>query len=456
MLEKRLREIGQGHIARHLEGIDSSPLSAQIEKDLDGIDNDLIQGLLKGVNLFDPPKGRVEPADVIPASFYQSDEALDYIQLGRQIIKEGRVAALIVAGGQGSRLGINAPKGMVGVTPVLGKSLFQLHAQKILALSKRYCSVIPLFIMTSTTNDSQTKDFFREHDYFGLDKDHVHFFVQGLLPSVTPEGRFILSRNQGLFMNPDGHGGTFAALKKNGCLEIMKDQGIEEIFYFQVDNPLVRVCDPLFIGLHSGNRAQMSSKVVRKRDFDEKVGVIARLGGKTTLVEYSDMDDDMRYATDKDKTMAYWAGSIAIHLIRRDFAEKITSQGVVLPFHKALKSIPTIDENGMEQEIRGVKFETFIFDALPLTDSSVTLEVKREEEFAPVKNLSGDDSLESSIQMQSSLYKKWLGDLGIEASKGALIEISPLFAIDKEELSSRIKDIPRQIKTDTFLGKEFD
>ncbi len=169
-------------------------------------------------------------------------------------------------------------------------------------------------------------------------------------------------------MNPDGHGGTLSALKKNGCLDIMESKGIEEIFFFQVDNPLVSVCDPLFIGLHAMKGSDMSSKVVRKRDFDEKVGVIAKVSGKARVIEYSDMSDAMRFATEDRGQMIYWAGSIAIHMIRRDFVESLTGTDLRLPFHRAAKAISALDP-GNPAEVKGVKFETFIFDALPWQDT---------------------------------------------------------------------------------------
>ena len=297
--------------------------------------------------------------------------------------------------------------------------------------------------------------FFTAKTVFCLEpSDDVFFFVQGMLPSVTPEGKFIMSRDGGLFMNPDGHGGTFTALKKTGCLDIMREKAVEEIFYFQVDNPIVKVCDPVFIGLHNAHTAQMSSKVVKKRSYEEKVGVIARVDGRTRVIEYSDMSDDMRYATNEMEEMLYWAGSIAIHMVRRDFVEQLTGEGGFrLPYHKANKLIPALDEKGNPMEQNGIKFETFIFDALPLAEKSITMEVLREDEFAPVKNKTGEDSLESSMTMQSDLHASWLKKAGAVVDKDVLVEISPLFALDREDLLVHKSEIPRHIETDLYLKK---
>jgi len=452
MLEERLRQLGQDHIAKLLEDGSGFVSRTKIEHDLDAIDTRLIRELMEGGRLYkEPAMTRVRPAPVIPASFSSSPEAARYRAHGEALLRQGRVAALVVAGGQGSRLGIDAPKGVVGVTPVRGKSLFQLHAEKILALSRKYAASVPLFIMTSRDNDTDTRAFFAQNSYFGLKQDEVFFFVQGMLPSMISGGGFILSRDGGLFLNPDGHGGTLTALKKSGCLQVMKDRGIEEIFYFQVDNPLVFICDPLFIGLHSLEGAGMSSKVVRKRGFEEKVGVIAEVDGRTRVVEYSDMNDEMRYASDSEGNMLYWAGSIAIHTIRRDFVEDLTGSFSMLPFHRAVKSIPTIDRLGNPVEVQGVKFETFIFDALPMAEKSITLEVIREHEFAPVKNKAGEDSLETSRVMQSDLHKRWLEDLGVEVIGRSLIEISPLAALEKDDLRPRARSLPKRVVEDTYI-----
>lgn len=453
MLEKRLRLIGQGHIARLLEQGAPNVSREALERDLSGVDLGLVDELMQGRHLFGHVDlSRVEAPEVFPASFGDSPKAPACRARGEKLLKEGRVAVLVVAGGQGSRLGVEAPKGVVGVTPVRGKSLFQVHAEKVLALARKHSSSIPLFLMTSRENDQVTRSFFQEHGFFGLDPADVFFFVQGMLPSVTPEGGLILSREGGLFLNPDGHGGTLSALRKGGCLDLMEERGISEIFYFQVDNPLVAVCDPLFLGLHALGCADMSTKVVRKRDFEEKVGVIAKVDGRTRVVEYSDMTDGMRLAVDDGGGMLYWAGNSAIHVIRRDFVQAITGAELRLPFHKAAKDIATLDEKGQPAWIQGVKFETFIFDALPMAKCTVNLEALREDEFAPVKNRAGEDSLESAKAMQSGLHRRWLEGLGIGVAPGCLVEISPLFALEKDDLKARVESLPGNIVKDTYIG----
>jgi UDP-N-acetylglucosamine/UDP-N-acetylgalactosamine diphosphorylase len=452
MLVKRLNRLGQDHIASLLSSEDNPLLMERVTTDLEGVDMDLVERLIRSEGIYEPPQGEVEPADIIPATFASSGEASVYILRGHELLRSGKVAALVVAGGQGSRLGIDAPKGVVGVTPVKGKSLFMLFAEKILALEHKFQCKIPWFIMTSRENDGPTREYFRDNAYFGLNRDRVYFFVQGMLPSVTADGKFIIGQDGGLFMNPDGHGGTFNALRTSGSLRLMKDLGIEEIFYFQVDNPLAKVCDPLFLGLHNLSGAQMSSKVVRKSTYEEKVGVITKINNRTTLLEYSDMSDEMRYAKGSDGEMLHWAGNLAIHMITRTFAEEITAGGTKLPFHRARKMITVPGPDGKPMETPGIKFETFLFDALPMADKSITLEVMRHEEFAPVKNLTGADSLESSRLLQNELHTSWLKRLGVDVDPGISVEISPLFALDYEDLLLKAATLPRHIGINTFLG----
>jgi UDP-N-acetylglucosamine/UDP-N-acetylgalactosamine diphosphorylase len=451
MLETRLRELHQDRLANLIESGAGYIRKDQIEADLDAVDPAVVKNLINGLNMYTPLKGAIEPVEIIPAGFASKVEAEPYYAFGEKLISEGKIAVVVVAGGQGSRLGVSVPKGTVEVSPVRHKSLFQIHSEKILALRNRYGAPVHFFIMTSRANDKDTKAFFIRNNYFGLAQNEVHFFIQGLLPSFNSDGGFILSQTGGLFMNPDGHGGTFAALRRNGCIKLMQTLGIEELFYFQVDNPIVKICDPLFIGLHKKRAAQMSSKILKKRNPEEKVGVIAQTGGKTCVVEYSDMPQDLLYAKGEKGDMLYWAGSIAIHMINVAFADRITSEGLSIPFHKAVKKIQTLDESGRPLEINGIKYEGFVFDALPLTTSSVTLEVRREDEFAPVKNATGEDSLESSKQMQSDLHKSWLAEAGLMVPENAAVEISPLFALDARDVKRRVSEIPELTESNIYI-----
>ncbi|MFQ5632468.1 MAG: UTP--glucose-1-phosphate uridylyltransferase, partial [bacterium] len=236
----------------------------------------------------------------IPKTSAEINLSQKMVPIGEKALRNGSVGVLLVAGGQGSRLGFDGPKGKFPITPVKQKSLFQLHAEKILALNRRYETRIPFYIMTSEANHEETKQFFYTHSYFGLPKTDVFFFQQGMLPALDANGKLILDAPGHLFMNPNGHGGVFEALSQSGVLADLDARGIEYIFYFQVDNVLIKMCDPVFLGHHIDAQAEMSSKVCAKRDAYEKVGVIGKIDGKLGVIEYSDMTEADKTAKDKN------------------------------------------------------------------------------------------------------------------------------------------------------------
>lgn len=292
--------------------------------------------------------------------------------------------------------------------------------------------------MTSRANHDETVSFFREHEWFGLDEGDVYIFPQNMIPSLDMNGKLILETRASVFKNPDGHGGSLTALRTSGVLDDLKARGIDIISYFQVDNPLVRIIDPVFIGFHALRRAEVSSKAVAKAYPEEKVGVFVRYpDGSTSVIEYSDLPQEKARETDAEGRLLYWAGSIAIHLFDRSFVERITSgEGASLPYHTAVKSIRGMTKQGV-REIQGLKFEKFVFDALPLTNRNVVFETLREEEFAPVKNPSGIDSVESARAMMDAQARRWLSSRGVVVPTGVkTIEISPLVAACPEDIDA--------------------
>src|SRR4051812_14446858 len=264
---------------------------------------------------------------------------------GEAALTAGRVAAFTVAGGQGTRLGYDGPKGTFRVTPVKQKPLFQVFAEKILAAGKRFGRPLHWFIMTSHANHAATEAFFAEHNFFGLDRNRVHFFRQGRMPAVNFEGKILLETKGSIALSPDGHGGSLRALERSGSLDQMQREGIDTLSYFQVDNPLVRSIDPAFIGWHLVRRSEMSSKMVPKAYAEEKVGHFCTQHGKIVVVESSDLPMTIQRETDANGKLRYVAGSVAIHMLDRDFIRRIAAggDGLALPFHRADKKIPTVD-----------------------------------------------------------------------------------------------------------------
>lgn len=362
-------------------------------------------------------------------------------RLGELALANGQVAALLVAGGQGSRLGFPGPKGKFPITPVLQKSLFQLHAEKILATCRRYQTRIPFYVMTSDENHIESSEFFADHRYFGLRKADVFFFRQGMMPALDAQGKLIMDAPGHVYMSPNGHGGVLEALSKSGAIQDMLKRGIRYIFYFQVDNILVKICDPIFLGYHIAARAEMSSKAVPKRDAYEKVGVIGKSDGKLGVIEYSDLPDELKTAQDDQGNLLFNAGSIAIHVINLSFIQEFEQAHYELPWHVAYKKVPYLDAQGQTvtpAEPNGYKFEKFIFDALAYVKKSVVLQVDRAEEFSPVKNAEGEDSPQTARRDMTRLFASWFQEAGMdikfrEKGSSPAIEISPLYALDKEE-----------------------
>jgi len=312
----------------------------------------------------------LEPADFTPLPKSEGGNPSLWIKArekGEAALRAGRVAAFTVAGGQGTRLGYDGPKGTFGVTPVLKKSLFQVFAEKILASSQIFGRPVPWFILTSIINHDETVAFFKKNDFFGLPEDKVHFFSQGLMPAVDAEGKILMADKGQIALSPDGHGGALRALVRSGAVRQMEADGIDTISYFQVDNPLVRCIDPAFIGFHLLNDSELSSKMVPKAYPEEKVGVFCQQEGEALVVEYSDLPERLAQERDETGEIRFRAGSIAIHIFDRNFVDRLGSgrdDSAKLPFHLANKKVPFIDENGTRHdptEPNAYKFEMFVF-----------------------------------------------------------------------------------------------
>jgi len=410
---------------------------------------DFIEKHTKGNKLISPEATTLEPPDIIPIPQNDSQKALsdEAGEIGENAIEAGTVAVVTVAGGLGTRLGANRPKGMLPISPIMGKSIFQLHAEKIQAMMKKYDTVIPWYIMTSLNNDEMTRNFFEENRYFGLSTDNVSFFTQGVLPVIDLQGKLLMDSKSSIVTSPNGHGGTLLALKERGILSNMNERGIKHIFYHQVDNILIKIADPVYLGYHISAGAKMSPKVVQKTDPEEKVGIVGIKDGHLDTIEYSELSDEERHALNPDGTLKFGMGNPAIYLLDVDFVEKINKSLFALPYHKAIKKVSCVDENGCKikpSENNAAKFEMFIFDALKHAEKSIIMEVVREDEFSPVKNAEGNSSPDTARHSMINMFGRWLQDVGVEIPKDeagnvrGTIEISPLYALDAEELKSKI------------------
>ena len=370
---------------------------------------------------------------------------------GEAALRAGRVAAFTVAGGQGTRLGYDGPKGTFPVTPIHHKTLFQVFAEKVRAAGARYGKPIHWFIMTSHVNHAPTEAFFKNNSYFGLAPTQVHFFRQGRMPAVTPAGKILLETKGSIAMSPDGHGGSLRALDRSGALDLMEKEGIDILSYFQVDNPLVRGIDPTFIGWHVLRGSEMSSKMVAKAYAGEKVGHFCTQNGQSIVIEYSDLPKAYQDEIDPSTgALRYIAGSIAIHILDTKFIRRMARGADSLPFHRADKKIPTIDVAGnpvKPEKANGVKFEMFVFDALPFAAKPVIIETPRADDFSPVKNAEGVDSPKTCVDDQLRQFARWLKANGVAVPTDATglpsfpIEVSPLFGYDEDSFADAWKKL---------------
>ncbi len=428
--------------------------SQAAEIDLDELDH-LVKTLVKGGSEHGSVDfGALEPAPYvsIPENVDTDPEWQEAKRLGEEAIKAGKVAAFTVAGGQGTRLGYDGPKGTYPVTPVKQKTLFQVFAEKIQAARVRYGCKLPWFIMTSDINHTATVSFFEENKNFGLAEGSVVFFRQGRMPAVDHDGKIILESKGSIAMSPDGHGGALRALDRSGSFQAMADDGIEILSYFQVDNPLVRPVDPYFIGFHLKSGSTLSSKMLPKAYEKEKLGHFCVLDGVSQVVEYSDMPDELCARRDPDGQLSFRAGSIAIHVIDVNFARSLVAPGssVSLPFHRADKKIPFVNEAGEVQKTdtpNGIKFEMFVFDSIPFASNPIVIETTRLNDFSPVKNAEGIDSPETCKADQIKLFREWFAAAGVDipSDYDKAIEVSPLYADTKDAFVEAWASKPQEL-----------
>lgn len=441
----------QVHIKKHLLMLSANEQKIFL-KNVSGMNFELVFRLHETFSgkSYQTPAGwkNIQPPRVIDASL-SGIEKEDIRPAGEESIAGGQIAVMIVAGGQGTRLGYPHPKGMYPISPVKGKSLFRIFSEKILALSLKYKVSIPFLIMTNPETKDEIERFFGENNFFGLDKKNVFFFSQEMLPSLTPDKKLILKDRMSVIANPDGHGGSLKSFWQSGLLNKMESLGITRIFYCHIDNPLVKVGDPLFLGWHIKEGADFSLKVVRKRTPDEKVGNFVIADGKPRIIEYIELPDTIRDMKDSAGNPVFWAGSIGIHYINTSFIKSLNKNGFALPYHRQVKKIK--QKEGTEKEIW--KFETFVFDALPLAGKVCCVETLRDEEFAPLKNMEGDDSPEEVRKFMVNLCRKQLAGADIETAPDVKIEISPLAEQDTSSLLKKTKELLASGKKDIYIDR---
>ena len=390
-----LEEKGQSHVMRGFDDLTEEQqkgLLAQIE----AVDWKVIELAGKQSKI---PLGELSPLGAVEVSEIEKREG-EFREAGLTAIREGKVAALLLAGGMGTRLGLDKPKGELNVGINRTLYIFQCLINNLMDVTREAGATVPLYIMTSEKNNDETIRFFEEHDYFGYPKEDVAFFVQEMAAAVDYDGKLLLEAPGRLATSPNGNRGWFSSLVKAGLLSDIHQRGVEWINIFAVDNVLQRIADPLFIGATILNGKVSGSKVVRKVDAYEKMGVLCLEDGRPSVVEYYEMSKDMAESTDEAGNLRYAFGVILNYLFRVDKLEEIVERE--LPVHVVEKKIPYLAEDGTlvkPEEPNGYKFETLVVDMIRMMDNNLPFEVVREREFAPIKNLHGVDSLDSAREL---------------------------------------------------------
>jgi UDP-N-acetylglucosamine/UDP-N-acetylgalactosamine diphosphorylase len=449
-LRSRLAAFGQEHVLAFWDQL-ALPMRQRLGGHIMNLDLAQIDALFHGATApedwADLARRATSPPAVRLHDFQRSFSMVQAHERGQQVLESGQVGVILVAGGQGTRLGLDHPKGMFSIGPVSGASLFQILLEKIVARSRSCGMRIPLYLMTSPATYDETIEYMRANENFGLPRDELTIFCQGTMPAIDAQtGRLLLAEKDQLALSPDGHGGMLQALAANGCLSDIHQRGLRHLFYCQIDNPLVEMCDPTFLGYHVLSNSELSTQVVAKRTPRDNVGNVVSIDGKLRIIEYSDLNplaDEIVERRAVDGTPVFWAGNTAIHVFEVTFLQRMAHSGSALPFHVAKKAVSCLDRSGERLEPRepnAIKFERFIFDLLPAASQAIVVEVDESQSFAPVKNASGDprDTPESVQEQMIALHTAWLRAAGCEVAPGTAVEISPLFAQNAQEVAEKV------------------
>ena len=453
-IEAHFKEHGQEHVLQHIPTLSEAEKSALYEQ-LSSIELDKIPPIPELVATLKKEEEESPSRTITPLTervAYSTDAAtVEKVEpLGLDAIQKGKIAALVLAGGQGTRLGFEHPKGMYNIGLPSGRTLFQMIVERLLRLKTlaKADKNIPLYVMTSPINHEETVTFFESNQCFGMDRADIVFFQQGVLPCFDNDNKIILEGPGKVAVAPDGNGGIYPSLDKSGSLADMEARGIEFLHVFAIDNSLVKPADPVFVGYCLSQNADCGNKVCWKTNAHEKVGVVAARDGKPCVIEYSEITKEMAEQTDASGRLVFGAGNIANHFYTIDFIKNTILPNFGNLYHLAHKKIPYYDADKKEvvkpTANNGIKLETFIFDVFPLSQRMAVWDVTRADEFAPVKNAPGSpsDSPDTARVLISNLAKTWVQKAGGKLAgdtESDQSEISPLTSFAGEGLEELVK-----------------
>lgn len=443
---RRLERKNQSHVLKYLEEL-SLAQKKQLLDEVESVDLELLEDLYEKhyVNPKPEESGSIEPyQNIVDFRDFDQKQRESMKNQGLNIIKQGKAAVLMFAGGSATRLGVPYPKGMYDIGLLSHKSLFQIYAERLQRLQQlAQGPPIPWLIMTNQESLATIQNFFEENFYFGLNRDNVFVFPQDMLPAIDFSGKVLLTEKHKLSLSPNGNGGVFESLGKAGGLEWLEEKEVEYVHLCGVDNVLLKICDPLFLAFTETQAVEVATKAVEKTKWDESVGVFALKAGKKSVVEYSELSEEMAKSKEDSGRLSFCAGNILNHVFRTSFLKKIITNNLSElrdKYHVAKKKVPHLSQEGYQSPTspNALKFELFYFDALSFAESHAALLINRKEEYAPVKNASGVDSAESAREMVSRLHSKWVknagGSIADISTSGCSCEISPLVSYSGEHL----------------------
>ena len=405
--EEKLKKYNQDSVIKLMNKLDNDKKEALAESVLD-TDLESVQNVFKTINA----KSEVKSENILPMNAtikedVSESERENYFEIGKKIIENGEYAVVTVAGGQGTRLGHNGPKGTYKISTIKGeKSLFEILCETMKEASDKYGTVIPWYIMTSDENNKQTVDFFEANNYFGYDKDKINFFRQSKMPVVDTEGKLLVDENFKIKEASDGHGGIFNSMLKRNVISDLDKAGVKWVFTCGVDNPLVNMVDPYLLGLAVTKNCKLATRSLVKTSPSEKIGVLCKQNNRVKVIEYTELPEEMANKVNEKGDLLFGESHVMFNLFSLDAIKKIANEK--LPYHIAFKKNSFIDENGKlvkPEKPNSYKFESFIFDSFELFDDMAILRGSRNDEFAPIKNAEGNDSPETAVKLYNDVWK---------------------------------------------------
>ena len=403
--KKILENNKQEKILKILDKLDNKQKHSLINSILK-TDFELVNRLYNNKDAKGEKTEKIEPIKYVSKNKLNSKQIEELALLGKKVIKNNQYAVVTMAGGQGTRLGWKGPKGTFKLdVGEHGKYIFEILAETLQRANKKYGVVVNWYIMTSEENNAETVKFFEKHDFFGYDKEKIKFFKQNVLPLTDLEGNLLVDKNFNIKTASDGNGGVFESLKISGMIDDMKSKGIKWVYICGVDNIMANMVDNIFVGLAIKNKVPSASKSVKKAYPEEKVGIFCKRNGKPAIIEYNEMDETMIYAKDKHGELLYGESNIVAHLFNIETLNSLSNYK--LRYHSAVKKNSYINEDLKEvipEAPNSLKFEAFIFDGFEYLKDMVVLRVNREEEFAPIKNASGNDSPKTAKKIYDNYF----------------------------------------------------